>query len=98
MSYKSDLNQAYSKLNKINSSLKKENENESLIMKLLLPKMLNKIQKYKITKNKQKYSISYKTVITILLLIIFLMFFFTFNYMLIIISFFGICFWAMRTF
>ena len=80
MSYKSDLNQAYSKLKNINSNLKKENENESLIMKLLLPKMLNKIQKYKITKNKQKYLVSYKTVIIILLLIIFLIFFFAFNH------------------
>jgi len=82
MSYKSDFNKAYSKLNKINTSLKKEEENESLFIQTLLPIMLNKIQKCKI-KNPKKQFFFNKTYV--ILFIVLVMIFFTFNYLFIII-------------
>ena len=93
MSYKTDFNKAYSKLNKINTNLKKDEENESLLITTLLPIMFNTIKKCK-TKKINKNEFSYK--LPAILLIIFLLFFFSFNYILIIISLFGIYFWTIK--
>ena len=87
MSYKSDFNKAYSKLNKINTSLRREEENETLFIQTLLPIMLNKIQKCKI-KNPKKQFFFNKTYV--ILFIVLVMIFFTFNYLFIIIFLIGL--------
>ena len=85
MSYKKDFNKAYSKLNKINTNLKKDEENEVLLINTLLPIMLNTIKKCK-TKKINKNEFSYK--LPAILLIIFLLFFFSFYYIQLIILLF----------
>ena len=87
MSYKSDFNKAYSKLNKINTNLKKDEENEVLFINTLLPIMLNTIKKCK-TKKTNKYSFSFSYKLPAILLIIFLLFFFSFYYIQLIILLF----------
>ena len=87
MSYKSDFNKAYSKLNKFNTSLRREEENETLFIQTLLPIMLNKIQKCKI-KNPKKQFFFNKTYV--ILFIVLVMIFFTFNYLFIIIFLIGL--------
>ena len=87
MSYKSDFNKAYSKLNKINTRLKKEEENESLFIQTLLPIMLNKIQKRKIKNPKKQFFLNKTYVILFIVLVII---FFTFNHLFIIIFLIGL--------
>ena len=87
MSYKSDFNKAYSKLNKINTSLRREEENETLFIQTVLPIMLNKIQKCKI-KNPKKQFFFNKTYL--ILFIVLVIFFLIFNYIYIFIFLTGL--------
>lgn len=87
MSYKSDFNKAYSKLNKINTSLRREEENETLFIQTVLPIMLNKIQKCKIKNPKKQFFFNKTYVILFIVLVII---FFTFNHLFIIIFLIGL--------